>query len=57
MIIEKICDLKMAVRQIASKILRKFYESATSKQLNKKILNKLSICSIVGKEEILTFLQ
>lgn len=50
-IIEKICDLKMAVRQIASKILKKIYDSShNSKSLNKKILTKLTSCSIVGKE-------
>lgn len=47
-IIEKICDLKMAVRQIANKILKKMYEVPT-KAFNKKILTKLSSCSVVGK--------
>jgi hypothetical protein len=56
-IIEKICDLKMAVRQIAAKILKKIYENGSNKYFNKKILNKLSNCSVVGKEEILNFLQ
>lgn len=54
--IEKICDLKMAVRQIASKILRKIY-SNSNKDSAKKILGKLSTCSVIGKEEILTFIQ
>jgi hypothetical protein len=41
----------MAVRQIAAKILKKLYESSNmSKSLNKKILTKLTNCSIVGKE-------
>jgi len=39
----------MAVRQIASKILKKLYEATNTKSLNKKILTKLSCCSIVGK--------
>jgi hypothetical protein len=47
-IIEKICDLKMAVRQIAAKIIKKLYDSS-SKSLTKKILAKLQSCSIVGK--------
>ncbi len=54
--VEKICDLKMAVRQIASKILRKILDSG-GKDSSKKLLSKLSNCSVVGKEEILTFLQ
>jgi hypothetical protein len=49
-IIEKICDLKMAVRQIAAKILKKIYESTPStKLLNRKVLTKLTNCSVVGK--------
>ena len=56
-VIEKICDLKMAVRQIANKVLKKLYEATPNKYFNKKILIKLSNCSVVGKEEILTFLQ
>lgn len=47
--VEKICDLKMAVRQIASKILRSVL-SATGKESAKKLLNKLSTCSVIGKE-------
>lgn len=47
--IEKICDLKMAVRQIASKILKKIYNNAT-KDSAKKIFTKLATCSVVGKE-------
>ena len=47
--IEKICDLKMAVRQIASKILRKIY-SNSNKDSAKKILGKLGTCSVIGKE-------
>lgn len=54
--VEKICDLKMAVRQIATKVLRKILDSG-SKDSAKKLLSKLSTCSVVGKEEILTFLQ
>lgn len=46
--VEKICDLKMAVRQIAAKILRKILDSST-KDSAKKLLNKLSNCSVVGK--------
>jgi hypothetical protein len=38
----------MAVRQIATKILKKLYEKST-KLLNKKILAKLNNCSVVGK--------
>ncbi len=56
-IIEKICDLKMAVRQIAAKVLKKLNDVGSNKSLNKKLLAKLSGCSIVGKEEILSFLQ
>lgn len=54
-VIDKICDLKMAVRQLANKILRKLYPNH-SKDFIKRILNKLNNCSIVGKEEILNFL-
>jgi hypothetical protein len=39
----------MAVRQIASKILRKIY-SNSSKDSAKKILGKLGSCSVIGKE-------
>lgn len=55
-VIDKICDLKMAVRQLASKILRKLYPNH-SKDFMKRVLNKLNNCSVVGKEEILNFLQ
>lgn len=54
--IEKICDLKMAVRQIAAKVLRKIFDNG-NKDSAKKLLTKLSTCSVVGKEEILIFLQ
>lgn len=47
--VEKICDLKMAVRQIAAKILRKILDSSI-KDSAKKLLTKLSNCSVVGKE-------
>lgn len=47
--IEKICDLKMAVRQIASKILRKIF-SNSSKDSAKKVFGKLATCSVIGKE-------
>ena len=47
--VEKICDLKMAVRQIASKVLRKIFDNG-SKDSVKKMLAKLSNCSVVGKE-------
>ena len=40
----------MAVRQIASKVLKKLYDSPNNRILNKKILSKLSNCSIMGKE-------
>lgn len=46
----------MAVRQIANKVLRKIFDNG-NKQSAKKLLNKLSTCSVVGKEEILTFIQ
>jgi hypothetical protein len=39
----------MAVRQIACKILKKLYENP-NKTFNKKLLVKLSNCSVVGKE-------
>lgn len=55
-VIDKVCDLKMAVRQLANKILRKIYPNH-SKDFLKRLLNKLSHCSVVGKEEILNFLQ
>lgn len=48
-IIEKICDLKMAVRQIATKVLKKLYEASPNKYFNKKVLAKLANCSVVGK--------
>ena len=54
--VEKICDLKMAVRQIAAKILKKIFDNG-SKDSAKKLLNKMSNCSVVGKEEILLFFQ
>jgi hypothetical protein len=54
--VEKICDLKMAVRQIASKILRNVL-ATPGKDSAKKLLTKLSTCSVIGKEEILNFLQ
>ncbi len=46
--VEKICDLKMAVRQIAVKVLKKIMDS-DSKESVKKILAKLTNCSVVGK--------
>jgi len=46
---DKICDLKMAVRQIAAKILRRIYTNST-KDSAKKLLAKLASCSVVGKE-------
>jgi hypothetical protein len=46
--VEKLCDLKMAVRQIAAKILKKIFDSG-SKDSTKKLLSKLSTCSVVGK--------
>lgn len=55
-VIDKICDLKMAVRQLANKILRKLYPNH-SKDFIKRVLTKLNNCSVVGKEEILNFLQ
>lgn len=48
-VIDKICDLKMAVRQLANKILRNLYPNQ-SKDFMKRILTKLNNCSIVGKE-------
>lgn len=45
---DKICDLKMAVRQIASKILKRIYTNS-SKDSAKKLLAKLASCSVVGK--------
>lgn len=47
-VIDKICDLKMAVRQLANKILRTLYPNQ-SKDFMKRLLIKLSSCSIVGK--------
>jgi hypothetical protein len=47
--VEKICDLKMAVRQIASKILRNVL-STPGKDSAKKLLTKLGTCSVIGKE-------
>lgn len=44
---DKICDLKMAVRQIATKILKKCYQN--NKDSAKKLLGKLSNCSVVGR--------
>lgn len=46
---DKICDLKMAVRQIAAKILKRIYTNS-SKDSAKKLLAKLASCSVVGKE-------
>ena len=53
--LEKICDLKMAVRQIAVKILKVIFDNS-SKESARKLLHKLTNCSVVGKEEILTFI-
>ncbi len=38
----------MAVRQIATKILKKIYNNS-SKDSAKKIFSKLSNCSVIGK--------
>lgn len=46
--IDKICDLKMAVRQIASKILKKIF-SNSSKDSAKRVFGRLANCSVVGK--------
>jgi hypothetical protein len=46
----------MAVRQLANKILRNLYINQ-SKDFMKRLLNKLGGCSVVGKEEILNFMQ
>ena len=46
---DKICDLKMAVRHIAAKILKRIYTNS-SKDSAKKLLAKLASCSVVGKE-------
>ena len=53
--VDKICDLKMAVRQIAAKILKKIFNN-TNKESARRILAKLLNCSVIGKEEILTFI-
>lgn len=53
--VEKICDLKMAVRQIAAKILKQIFNNS-NKDSSRRLLSKLSTCSVIGKEEILTFL-
>lgn len=47
-VIDKICDLKMAVRQLANKILRNLFPNH-SKDFMKRVLSKLSSCSVVGK--------
>jgi hypothetical protein len=47
-LIDKICDLKMAVRQLANKVLRVLYPTR-SKDFLKRILLKLNNCSILGK--------
>ena len=47
--VEKICDLKMAVRQIAAKILKKIFNN-TNKDSARRILGKLLNCSVIGKE-------
>lgn len=47
--IDKICDLKMAIRQIASKTLKKIFNNSSKESL-KKILQKMGNCSVVGKE-------
>lgn len=46
--IEKICDLKLAIRQIANKILKKIF-SNSSKDSAKRVFNKLANCSVLGK--------
>lgn len=55
-IIDKVCDLKMAVRQLAQRILKNIYMNQ-SKAFMKKLLSKLNNCSSLGREEILSFLQ
>ena len=55
--IEKVCDIKMAVRQIACKILRKIFYGNRSKSFLRTMLGKMSTCSMIGKEEVLNFLQ
>ena len=47
--IEKVCDLKMAVRQIASKILKKIFNN-NNKDSARKLFVKMANCSVVGKE-------
>ena len=46
--IDKICDLKLAVRQIANKILKKIF-SNSSKDSATRVFNKLANCSVNGK--------
>lgn len=46
--IDKICDIKLAVRQIANKILRKIFSNA-SKDSARRIFTKLANCSVFGK--------
>ena len=46
----------MAVRQLGNKILRNLYINR-SKDFLKRLLIKLGNCSVIGKEEILNFLQ
>jgi hypothetical protein len=47
-LIDKICDLKIIIRQIADKILRAL-QPTHSKSFLKRILTKLNNCSIIGK--------
>lgn len=45
---DKMCDLKMAVRQLAHRVLRNLYINH-SKDFMKRLLTKLNNCSTVGK--------
>lgn len=46
----------MAIRQIASRILKKIY-LLNERELVRKLMQKLGQCSVVGKEEVINFMQ
>lgn len=51
-LVEKMCDMKLAIRQIACKIIREI-AAEKSPHIIKALMHKLASCSLLGKEEII----